>query len=143
MAKHDVILVAVDGSDDADKAFQESLELVKHHEAKLVIGHVIDSNSFSLVTPYYDKLWEDAKEGANRLLEEYVQKAKDYGLTDIETAVEYGSPRRTIVKDIAPKYNVDLIVVGATGLNAVERVLLGSVSEGITRYAKCNVYVVK
>ena len=32
---------------------------------------------------------------------------------------------------------------GATGLNAVERFLIGSVSEHIIRYAKCDVLVVR
>ena len=32
---------------------------------------------------------------------------------------------------------------GATGLNAVERFLIGSVSEHITRHARCDVLVVR
>ena len=48
-----------------------------------------------------------------------------------------------IPKDIAKKYEIDLIMCGATGLNAVERFLIGSVSEHITRHARCDVLVVR
>lgn len=143
MKQYDVVLVAIDGSKSADKAFERSLELAKHNMSKLVIGHVIDSTSFYLVAPHYSDVWKRSKEEANKLLEQYERKAKDFGLEDIETVMEYGSPKRTIIEDIAPRYKTDLIVVGATGINAVERFFLGSVSEGIMRYAKCDVYIVK
>ena len=48
-----------------------------------------------------------------------------------------------ITKDVAEKTVADLIVCGATGLNAVERFLIGSVSESIVRSAKCDVLVVR
>ncbi|MCT3614679.1 universal stress protein, partial [Lactobacillus acidophilus] len=38
-------------------------------------------------------------------------------------------------------HNIVLIVVGATGLNAVERLLIGSVTEYVTRTSKCDVLV--
>ncbi|MBO8441671.1 MAG: universal stress protein, partial [Firmicutes bacterium] len=39
--------------------------------------------------------------------------------------------------------NIDLIMIGATGLNAVERILIGSVTEYVTRTAQCDVLVVR
>lgn len=48
-----------------------------------------------------------------------------------------------IPKNIAAKYEADLIVVGATGLNAVERLLIGSVSEAIIRHATCDVLIAR
>lgn len=48
-----------------------------------------------------------------------------------------------IAKEIAKEQNVDLILCGATGLNAVERFIIGSVSEYIIRYAPCDVLVVR
>ena len=41
------------------------------------------------------------------------------------------------------KIQADLIICGATGLNAVERFLIGSVSENIVRSAKCDVLVIR
>lgn len=143
MINYKVILVAVDGSEVADKAFQKAVGLAKQNEAKLIIGHVVDTSSFSLIEPYDSGIWERSQENAEALLKDYAKKAKDHGLASVETSVKNGSPKRVIVKDIASAYEVDLIVIGATGIGAAERFLLGSVSESITRYASCNVYVVR
>ena len=38
---------------------------------------------------------------------------------------------------------IDLIMLGATGLNAVERLFIGSVSEYVIRNANCDVLIVR
>jgi len=38
--------------------------------------------------------------------------------------------------------NIDLIIIGATGTNAVSRYFIGSVAENVTRHAACDVLVV-
>ena len=57
--------------------------------------------------------------------------------------VEYGSPKAVIPKKIVKDTNADLVVVGSTGLNAVERFIIGSVSEAIVRHSPCDVLVVR
>ncbi|MEC1714921.1 universal stress protein [Schinkia azotoformans] len=137
------ILIAIDGSKEAEKAFKKALAIAKINDAKLFITHVIDTRSYATVEAYDRTIAERAEEFANDLLESHKKEAIEAGLTNVETILEYGSPKVKIAKDIAPKHNVDLIVCGATGLNAVERFFMGSVSEHITRYAKCNVLVVR
>ncbi|MFP3338972.1 universal stress protein, partial [Micrococcus sp. SIMBA_131] len=78
-----------------------------------------------------------------RLLKEYEEKAMIAGVTNVKTVIEYGSPKVKIAKTIAPQNKIDLIVCGATGMNRVERLLMGSVSEHITRNATCDVMVVR
>lgn len=53
----------------------------------------------------------------------------------------YGTTKTIIARDFPKKHDIDLIVVGATGLNAVERLLIGSVTEYVTRTANCDVLV--
>jgi nucleotide-binding universal stress UspA family protein len=76
-------------------------------------------------------------------MENYQQMAINAGVKDVDYVIDYGSPKVKIPKDIAKKYNIDLIMCGATGLNAVERFFIGSVSEHITRYASCDVLIVR
>ena len=80
---------------------------------------------------------------ATELLEEYRLKALATGLQNVNILVEYGSPKTMISKDLAKKVQADLIICGATGLNADERFLIGSVSENIVRSAKCDVLVIR
>ena len=57
--------------------------------------------------------------------------------------VDYGSPKTMISKDIAKKVEADLIICGATGLNAMERFLIGRVSEYFAVTSSCDVLVVR
>lgn len=137
------IVVAVDGSKAAEKAFSNSLDIAKRNSARLILAHVVDSRNFSTAEAYDRSLSERAETYAKELLDDYVEQAEKAGLTDIVRCIEYGSPKVKIAKEIANNFGADLIICGATGMNAVERFLIGSVSESITRYASCDVLVTR
>jgi nucleotide-binding universal stress UspA family protein len=80
---------------------------------------------------------------ARSTLDAYETWARSKGVEKVETILEYGSPRTVISRDIPEEYNIDLILLGATGLNAVERVFIGSVSEYVVRNADCDVLIVR
>ena len=54
-----------------------------------------------------------------------------------------GTPKIVLAKEIPNEYHIDLIVAGKTGLNVVERWMLGSVSEYIIRHAPCDVLIAR
>ncbi|MFC4388222.1 universal stress protein [Gracilibacillus marinus] len=139
------ILVAVDGSEASELAFKKAVDIVKRNHAKMFLVHVIDTRTITTVAPeVYDQTLASRSESyAQSILNDYKEKAHKSGVLDIVTHVEVGSPKIKIPKDLAKKYEADLIICGATGMNAVERFLIGSVSESITRYAKCDVLVVR
>lgn len=141
--KYNQIIVAVDGSEASEKAFKQSLEIAKQNEARLILTHVVDSRTFATAEAYDRTLAERAEEYAKELLDGYVTNAEEAGLTNLVRVVEYGSPKVKIAKDIAEDFKADLIICGATGMNAVERFLIGSVSESIARYAPCDVLIVR
>ncbi len=137
------ILVAVDGSKEAAWAFKKAIEIAKRNDAKLVLTHVIDLRTFATVEAYDRTISERAKEFAVELLENYKLQALDSGVRDVTYSIEYGSPKVKIAKEIAKEQKVDLIVCGATGMNAVERFFIGSVSEHIVRFAPCDVMIIR
>ncbi len=138
------ILVAVDGSKQAEWAFKKAVQVAKrNNDAKLILIHVVDTRSYGSVEAYDVTMAERAKAYAEELLDAYRKEAKSEGLTNVETLIEHGSPKVVISKQAAKEVSADLIVCGATGLNAVERLLIGSVSENITRSAQCDVLVVR
>jgi len=137
------IMVAVDGSKEAELAFRKALGIASRNGAGLLLVHVIDTRTFAIVEAYDQSVADRADQYANELLEQYKAQAASYGLKDVNCIVEFGSPKLRIPKDIAKDHNIDLIVCGATGLNAVERFLIGSVSEHITRHAPCDVLIVR
>ncbi|WP_416151493.1 universal stress protein [Salipaludibacillus sp. HK11] len=141
--KYKTILVAVDGSEEAKRAFKKAAILAKDNGSKLLLTHIVDTRTFASVEHYDRTIFSEAEKYAREMLEKYKQLALTDGLTDVTLILDYGSPKIKIAKDVAKKYEVDLIVTGATGLNAVERFLIGSVSEHITRHSRCDVLIVR
>ncbi|OEF96721.1 universal stress protein [Desulfuribacillus alkaliarsenatis] len=137
------ILVAVDSSNESKKAFSRAVTLATENNATLTITHVVDIPIYSDYKPYDAEILNLAKQSAEELIVEFKNSALNTGVSKVETLLETGSAKREIIQTIIPKANPDLIVVGATGTNALERVLVGSVSEYIIRHAPCDVLVVR
>lgn len=137
------ILVAVDGSKEAEWALQKGSEIALRNDAALVLTHIVDARNFPSTEAFNSPIGDSAEDYASELLSGYKEMAEKAGVKEVATIIEYGSPKTIIPKDIAIKHHIDLIVCGATGLNAVERFLIGSVSENIVRNANCDVLIVR
>ena len=137
------ILIAVDGSHEAEWAFNKAVAVAKRNDAKLTIMNVIDSRTYTSFEVYDSNFTEKSKSFAEKLLDGYRQIAEEEGLTNVETKLEFGSPKSIIPKKATEEGNIDLIMCGTSGLNAVERFIVGSVSEAIVRHAECDVLVVR
>jgi len=81
------------------------------------------------------------EEANRRLIEQTVEKLIKAGFT-AEPLRRFGKPAEEIMK-VASKQHADLIVMGAKGLGAVARFLLGSVSTRVVQQADCTVLVVR
>ena len=141
--EYEKILVPIDGSKEAKLAFDKAIEVAKRNHAKLVLAHVIDTRSLQTPTGFEGNFSDEIRKQAENLFAEYVEYAKTHNFTDVETVLEYGSPKAIISKQLPKDYGIDLIMMGATGLNAVERLLIGSVTEYVTRTADYDVLVVR
>ena len=135
------IVVAVDGSKEAEYAFRKSIDVAKRNKNSLLtIVNVINSCSFEAS----DRSSVDrAQQRSEELLNGYKAQADAEGIKNADVVIEYGSPKTKITKELANLVEADLIICGATGLNAIELFLLGSVSEAIVRTAKCDVLVIR
>lgn len=72
-----------------------------------------------------------------------MQEAIHENIVDVVPIVQLGSPKRYITHNIPKAYDVDLIVVGATGLGTLQKHLIGSTTDYIVNHAPCNVLVVR
>lgn len=141
--EYEVILTPVDGSDFAKKAFKKAVRTAKQNNAKLVLAHVIESPSPAMVKHYEHELVDRAKADAQAILDDYAEEAKAAGVQYVEAIVKFGKTKVEISETLTEEYHVDLIIVGAKGKSAIERMLIGSVSEYIMRHAEIDVLIAR
>ena len=108
--------------------------------------HVVAPSPLAPITirstiPWIEYRRLKAKEADRKLLEQSVRKLTQAGFT-AEPVRQLGNPAEKIMK-VASKQHADLIVMGAKGLAAIDRFLLGSVSTRVVQHANCSVLVVR
>ena len=143
LQRYQNIMVAVDGSHEAELAFEKGVNVALRNNSRLTIAHVIDTRALQSVSTFDAEVYEELQEDAKKLMDQYAEKAKEAGVTNVVTVVEMGNPKTLLATDIPEEQKVDLIMVGATGLNAFERLLVGSSSEYILRHAIVDLLVVR
>jgi len=139
MANYLKIAVAIDFSEQSLKALDRASQLAKEHNAILQLVNVIDTKSFGAVSAYDLKYAEELKKENILKMEKLEKEALQTGVKEVESIVETGSPKGILTQ--LPQ--VDLIVCGATGLNRMEKMMLGSVAEKVVRHALCDVLIVR
>jgi nucleotide-binding universal stress UspA family protein len=133
------ILLAVDGSPSSRQALSFLLKIFRptvspsgSEPARL---HVTVLH----VMPFLD--YPELKETGARLVEDYTKKLARAGFTS-EGICQLGKPADEILK-VASHHKSTLIVMGAKGLGAIARFLLGSVSTRVVQHATQTVLVVR
>jgi nucleotide-binding universal stress UspA family protein len=141
------ILLATDGSDEAGLATQAAAELSKATGSEVHIAYVLPTEA-RLIGPhaYPDEIKESLVERAERdarsFLEEQAERVSSEGGKVAETHLRAGHPDKELIR-LAGVLGVGTIVMGSRGIGAIERMLIGSVSESVVRHAHCPVYVVR
>lgn len=134
------ILVAVDSSEQARRAFQEAIEVTRRNEAHLSILIVSDTNHLGTEPYAVDHIVKEAGKAAHAIidsLEETIPEDISYS-----TIIDDGNPKVKIV-EYAETEKIDLILMGATGTGTFSRLLLGSTTAYVVNNAPCNVMVVR
>lgn len=137
------ILVGIDGSPQADLAFDKGCAVAIRNQADLILAHVIDTRSLQNVAALDTFVFETLEKDATQLLESYQKQAIDRGVKSVHCVLEFGSPKNLLALEIPERENIDLMMLGATGLNTFERLLIGSSSEYIMRHAKVDILIVR
>lgn len=143
-----LILVATDGSPAAVHAAEIGTGLIGA-DADIALATVVPPLDPAFITPgdamaplsggaefaLYESI---LRERGENLLDEL---ASTLGVTPAESVVLAGSPGPAL-RDYVEEHDVAAVIVGAQGLGAVDRLLMGSVSDFLTRKAPCPVLVV-
>jgi nucleotide-binding universal stress UspA family protein len=139
---HEIILVATDGSDESHLAIEKGVHLAQLEDAELHLVHVGLLSEWvhpdTLSSQQYERLEQEAQD----LLDEEVASVEDAGGTVTDAHLRMGEADSEVV-ELSEELNVDLLIVGTRGRDSFERIVLGSDSENMVRYAPCSVMVVR
>ncbi len=126
MACYHHILVALDGSPDAEAALHHAVTLARDQHARLTLLTVAPpvATAVAAAPP------PDLMDLHTKVLREAAASAPaDVGIT---TRLERGEAAETILR-VAKEDPYDLIVMGSHGRSRIHRALLGSVSERVLK----------
>jgi nucleotide-binding universal stress UspA family protein len=147
------ILVPIDGSHPSMDALEYAIEIAKKNKSQVIILTVIDfykypySFSSTVLAPTFgmEKYMEEKKEVEKRmdeLKEKYNQNIDSKDIGNIKSEIIEGtkSVAATIV-EYSESEQVDLIIIGSRGKTGFKKMLIGSVSFDVVKYAHCSVLV--
>jgi nucleotide-binding universal stress UspA family protein len=140
------ILLATDGSEEAELAAIRAVDLADATHSELHVVHVggvpIFLESYPGTLGYERRLCEEIEEMSRELLRKESWRVKAAGGTVAGAHLRMGEVDLEIVA-LAEELQADLIVMGSRGLRGVRRALMGSVSDSVVRHAHCPVLVVR
>lgn len=147
------ILVATDGSEYSAAAVDACAELLKFEEpSEIRVVSIIEPlapvgvEPFGVSTNYYAEAEKEAEKNAEDVVAAARAKLEEKIGSDnvtVTTEVFFSRSTKGAIVDDAQTWGADLIVVGSHGYGFMKRMLIGSVSDAVVKYAPCSVLVVR
>lgn len=133
------ILLATDGSADADMAVRATVDLSQKTGAELHVVHAWHT----VPSPHFGSWISGAfEQRAREVVDEQVEKIKAAGGEVSKDYLKKEPPAQAVL-GLAAELNADLIVMGSRGLGPVKRLVLGSVSEEVVNRARRPVLLLR
>ncbi len=141
------ILLASDGSEEAELALETAIDLTDNTDSELHVvtvcgaeyrhGYDIPESGDLL-----QETFEAIEQEAQVTLDEQVKKIEEARGTVTEAHLRLGRAAEEIV-NLGEEIGVGLIIIGSRGRGGIRRALMGSVSDSVIRHAHCPVLVVR
>lgn len=155
------ILLAVDGSDQSNRARDKAIELAKDFDSRLVAFHAVEYRAapkrfrMPIIMPFTDNYYYNVPREDYDVLNVQLYKAGERVLAETNQAFEKENinAEARLVEDREPEqYAVervdeegfDLVVAGCAGNHSkFERILLGTKAQHILNHANCDVLIAR
>ena len=137
------VLWATDFSAEANNALLYAKLFAGAYKAKLSAVYIFPELQTSLLEArpmILEDLYRQAEAGLGKARKSLEVLSAKKGIPFDKILVDAGSPVKKVL-EIAEREKADLIVVGKKGRSAIEKILIGSVANGILRHAKVPVLV--
>ena len=145
MASFRNILVAVDFSETSDDALSAAAELSRTYHAQVHLLHVVPTvipSAYALEPVGFD-LGAYVRQSVDAARAELPVLAARHRLDPaLLTVAASSGPAAAQIVEYAKEHAIDVIVLGAHGHGFVDRLLIGSVADRVSRHAPCAILLV-
>jgi nucleotide-binding universal stress UspA family protein len=135
------ILLATDGSPDAEEALEYARDLALRDGAPVVVAHAFEPVPGYLGDPWEGRVMARHVAAGQEVGNSAAQKLQQAGVHVIVEVLE-GPPADAILK-VAEVRECDLIIMGSRGYGTLASLLLGSVSHRVLAHARIPVMIVR
>lgn len=143
------ILLPTDGSEAAERAGEDAITMADISGEDIIVLYVIDTSYLNALPQkdLRDQLDEELRREGEQAVEKFKNKLEESQCeghcknVNLISLIKEGKPADVILKT-ADEKEVDLITMGKSGKNGLEKLILGNTTERVVRGAKVPVHVV-
>lgn len=139
------ILVPCDLSSQSTRAFKMALDVAKKYESKITLLTCIEGDAWH--HKYYDaRADKELIKKQSKVTKKHFEKLEAFAEKNNIPLKSNIITSKSVVNDIvnfAKSRKHDLIVIGSHGRTGFDKVLLGSIANGVSQKARCPVLIVK
>lgn len=136
------ILVGVDDSADAQLAFKYAVRRAAKDGAKLFITSILESDEMNVFQALTKDYVHGERDELEAHLQDYAKFADEAGVEDLEIIVDEGDPGETIVKNVIPATQADLLIVGSLSKKGIRK-YFGSQAAYMAKYSPITVMIIR
>ncbi|MDH5463132.1 MAG: universal stress protein [Nitrosopumilus sp.] len=139
------ILVPFDLSDQSTRAFKVALDVAKKYNSKITLLTCIEGDAWH--HKYYDaRADSELIKKQEKVSKEHLSELESLAAKNNVSITSNIIASKSVVKDIvtfAKSRKHDLVVIGSHGRTGFDKLLLGSVANGVSQKIRCPVLIVK
>ena len=137
------IMIATDGSDSSMLAAGTGIELARLSKGTVYAVYVVPTSysSYAGVDIYWGEIYEAFRKDAENTLKKITEMGEKKKV-NVEPILLEGHPADKLIR-YAEDEEMNIIIMGTIGKTALDRLLLGSITENVIRHSRVSVMVVK
>jgi len=139
------ILVPFDLSSQSTRAFKVALDVAKKYGSKITVLTCIEGDAWH--HKYYDaKADSELIKKQRKVSEKHLEELESLAAKNNVSITSNIIASKSVVRDIvtfAKSRKHDLVVIGSHGRTGFDKLLLGSVTNGVSQKIRCPVLIVK
>ena len=140
------ILVPIDGSATSERALDEAIKFAQQQNSRIELIHVLEDIWYFDNENYlnYAELVQTMRYSGEKILAQAQNKFLQAGvMVDIRLLEAQGERVANVIINEAKNSLADLIIIGTHGRSGFNRMLLGSIAEGVMRMAHIPILLIR